>query len=124
MGEWGLDAAYVDRALRVLIADDGQHRVKHLARAVATFQVASPDCNPGAMHRELMTFLREVVEADGVMDEREEMALDAIETAFARETEMSFARAGKSIAALSDRTNGAVKGLAARLAPRAGSPSR
>lgn len=79
--EWGLDPAYVASALPVLRADLSRATIKDMARQLAQFQVANPDCNDVAMQTVLVDFLKEVAEADGVMDEREELAIDAIAAA-------------------------------------------
>lgn len=81
VGEWGLDPAYVASALPVLRADLSRATIKDMARRLARFQVENPDCNDVAMQAVLVDFLKEVAMADGVMDEREELAIDAIKVA-------------------------------------------
>lgn len=93
--DWGLDENYVARALEVILAESGEGRVKALARALAQFQSGNPDCNEAAMQSELLSFLREVAEADGMLDEREELALEAIAAVFKQEAEMTLAKAGR-----------------------------
>lgn len=97
--DWGFDPSYVDRALTVIIAGADQQRLKNIARALANFQTVNPDCNPSATRAALLSFLREVGEADGLLDEREELAIDAIDTILREETELSFRTAGKRLAA-------------------------
>jgi len=79
VSEWGFDRPYVDRALEVLVANSGQAGLKELAGQLRTFQAENPDCNADAMRSEMLSFLREIAMADGVLDEREELALEAIE---------------------------------------------
>lgn len=64
--EWGLDPQYVRQALGVLLEETNSKRVKQLAQAVADFQAANPDCNAREMQADLLLFLRDVAEADGV----------------------------------------------------------
>jgi tellurite resistance protein len=113
--DWGLDPAYVTAALDLLAQSVEEGRVKDLARALASFQAENPDCNPAAMQAELMQFLSDVVAADGVLDEREELALEAIERVLREETEFSFARAGRQLAGWTRDAAGTVAGLAGKL---------
>jgi hypothetical protein len=83
--DWGFDAAYVAAGLRIIESQADVGRVTDLAKALATFQRANPDCNPRAMQDELMKFLREVSEADGIINPREERALAAIDAVFKSE---------------------------------------
>ncbi|MGH7026948.1 hypothetical protein [Brevundimonas sp.] len=64
-------------ATDILEATSDQTRVKVVATALAQFQAANPDCNAEAMQSELLIFLREAMEAAGVLDEHEELAIDA-----------------------------------------------
>ena len=68
-----------DRAMNVLAQAPGTQGIRDLASQLAQFQRSNPDCNHAAMHATLIAFLREVAEADGVLDEREEMAIDRID---------------------------------------------
>ena len=90
---WGLDEVYVRRAVDLLFEESEAQRVKQLAGALAEFQASNPDCNAGEMQTDLIQFLRDVAEADGVLDEREELALDAVAATFRAERELSLAKA-------------------------------
>lgn len=83
--DWGFDRAYVAAGLRLIESQTDAGRVTGLAKALAEFQRASPDCNPRAVQDELMQFLREVIEADGIINPREERALAAINAVFKSE---------------------------------------
>ncbi len=85
VNDWGFDAAYVTAGLRMVESQADVGRVTDLAKALAGFQRANPDCNPQAMQDELMQFLREVIDADGIINPREERALAAIEAVFKSE---------------------------------------
>lgn len=78
VGEWGFDPTYVESALAVVRTDIPKASVKDMARALASFQAQNPDCNNLAMQAALVDFLREIAMADGVIDEREDLAIDAI----------------------------------------------
>ena len=121
VGEWGYKPEYVARALDVLIAGADETRVKAIAKALADFQAASPDCNGEAMQAELLTFLREVVQADGVLDEREELAVDAIVAVFKRENAITLSKVGKSLSDIGGQAGSAIDELKKRMArPQAG----
>ena len=113
--EWGYDQTYASHALDVLIAGAEETRVKDIAKSLAEFQAKSPDCNADAMQSELMTLLREVVEADGVLDEREELAVDAIVTVFKHEKAITLDKLGRSLSDLGEQAGSAVGGLKKRL---------
>lgn len=95
--DWGFDPAYVERALEALAPAADDTRVKDLAAALARFEAANPDCNGPAMQAQLMTFLSDLVAADGRIDEREELAVDAIARVFEQESQMTLARAGEGL---------------------------
>ncbi|MFO1255224.1 MAG: TerB family tellurite resistance protein [Sphingomonadaceae bacterium] len=124
VADWGLDPGYVSAALDLITRSVEQGRVKDLARALASFQAENPDCNPAAMQAELMQFLRDVVAADGMIDEHEELALDAIERVLREETEFSFTRAGRQLAGWTRDAAGSVAGLAGRLPKLGRDPGR
>jgi uncharacterized membrane protein YebE (DUF533 family) len=114
--EWGFDADFVARAIEVLIANADRTPLKVIAKSLAEFQAANPDCNGAAMQAELMRFLRDVMKADGVIDEREEHAIDAVETIFKQEKALTLSRLAEKASALGGRAGAAVdrwkKGLA------------
>lgn len=84
--DWGLDNEYVTSAMHVLQANISRATIKDMARELAKFQVENPDCNDAEMQLVLVEFLREVALADGAIDEREELAIDAIAAAMRNAT--------------------------------------
>lgn len=110
--DWGFDPAYVDRALGALAARAEDTRVKQVALDLARFQAANPDCNGPAMQAELMKFLRDLVAADGRVDEREGLALDAIERVLQEAAPTVLGRAGESLVTTA-RSAGLLAGEAA-----------
>lgn len=112
--EWGYDPSFVKTALDVLVADTGEVSVKAIAKALAEFQTASPDCNGAAMQAEVLTFLRQVIEADGRLDEREELALDGIDTTFRAERAVTLGKVAKSITGFGGRAGAALSSLKSR----------
>lgn len=127
VGDWGLDPDYVARVLEVLTPLAQFTRVKGIAQDLARFAAANPDCNAPAMQAELMTFLRELVAADDTMDEREELALEAIERVLEAEGRLTLAKAGSAatetlsdIASTAVDTAGSVAGALASKATSVG----
>lgn len=99
--DWGFDPTYAARALDALAPHADATRVKALAHDLAQFEAANPDCNAPAMQAELMRFLRELVAADGVLDEREELALEAIERVLDYQNRLTLSKAGEGLADIS-----------------------
>lgn len=144
--EWGYSDAYLKRALDVLLATEDEARLKAIAKSLAVFQAANPDCNAEDMQTDLLVFLREVMAADGVLDEREEHAIDAVAAVFRAERVNSFAKVGKSfndlgefakpaianvsgragsaMADIGNKTGSAISGLAGRMDKLRPKPSR
>lgn len=117
--DWGIDRDYAERALDSLATHADATRVKDLAKNLAAFVSANPDCNGPAMQEELMEFLRELIAADGVLDEREELALEAIERQFVEENRLTMAKMGaKTVDAIGEATStvSAVAGESAKVA--------
>lgn len=79
VSEWGFDPAYVDRALAVIEENTEKQSLASMINSFSAFARANPDCNFTAMRQELLVFLNEVAQADGHVDEREEMAIERVE---------------------------------------------
>jgi len=122
--DWGYAPAYVAAAVDILETTADGVRVKAVAQALAQFQAASPDCNAQAMQDELLAFLREVMEADGRIDEREELAIDAIAEVFRKERAVTLAKIGRGVASVGETAGAAVNDLAKRIGGRKETPLR
>ena len=79
---WGYDADFVREGMTFVKVRLSDFSVKGLARSLGEFKKQSKDCNFKAMSREIVGFLREVIEADGRIDEREEMAIEKVQDVF------------------------------------------
>lgn len=82
VSEWGFNPTYTDRALALLEEGALSQPLKQTTSAIGHFVKDHPDCNAQAFYADLIILLREVAESDGKLDEREELAIDAIERAF------------------------------------------
>lgn len=80
--EWGYDEAFVEAGLLGLEQAAGEHSIKEVAEHLANFKKQSPDCNYSTMSKEIISFLVELSEADGQVDEREEWAIEKIQSVF------------------------------------------
>jgi hypothetical protein len=118
--DWGYDVSFVSRALASLKSHSNDTRVKALATALAQFQAHNPDCNAPAMQAELMAFLRDVVAADGIVDEREELALEAIERVFVEESRLTLGKAAKGVTDVAQAAGSVASDAAARIARTVG----
>ena len=90
-GEWGYATGFVTTGLDRLAAASETVTVADTARKVATFLVTSADCNADAMLADLTGSLHTLSLADGRLDERETLAVDAAVRVFAEE--LGFRRA-------------------------------
>ena len=115
--DWGYAPGYVRPALALLIQNVGDASLKAISKSLAEFQAANPDCNGAEMQKELLQFLQDVVAADGKLDEREDLALDAIRTTFKREASLSLSKLSKPVADLGARIGGAVGQAGRKIIP-------
>ncbi len=95
--DWGYDAGFVAEALAFTEARLGDYSIKALAGALAAFKRRNPDCDPTVMGPRLLSFLTAVAEADGPLDEREEMAIERIGAIFAEARRFSLRRIARGI---------------------------
>lgn len=78
VAEWGYDIDFVQKGLGFVVSRLEELQISELAIALADYQRNSPDCNYKAMTGELLMFLNEVMGADHIIDEREQLAIDRI----------------------------------------------
>ena len=90
--EWGYDAKFVDEGINYTESKLGEISIRELAQALVRFTRENPDCNFKMMSREILGFLRNIVEAGGRIDEYEEVTLAKIETIFDSAHESSIKR--------------------------------
>ena len=88
--EWGYDKDFVERGMKFIKAKIHEFSIKDLAKTLAEFQKKNPDCNYKAMTKEIIKFLRRITECDGRIDEREDMAIEKIESIFSDYSKFKF----------------------------------
>lgn len=76
--EWGLDRHFVDQALRVI--EPGLHEltVEAMAKELAGFLHANPDCKHQVIAADLSRFLRDMLTSAGALTPAEEQALGQV----------------------------------------------
>lgn len=75
VGDWGLDAGFVTRAVAQIEPGVMQGSVEAMAAELSGFLHANPDCNHQAIAADLGQFLRRLLEAGGPLSDDEEAAL-------------------------------------------------
>ena len=78
VAEWGYHQNYPERAIETLEASVFDCPIKIMTSATAKFVRDCPNCIFPACQSDLLVLLREVADVDGRVDEREELAIDAI----------------------------------------------
>lgn len=105
--QWGYSEIFVARGLEFVEQKLESYEIKSSAAALGAFVRDNPDCKASAMLADIKTFLSDVMEADGRIHEREEMAIESIEKAIAAEMRFSMSRAVAPIgSATSKMANG------------------
>lgn len=89
---WGYSEQFVDRGLDFVQQKLGDYDIRTAAATLGAFARDNPDCNASVMLADINSFLREVMEADSQIDEREEMAIERVEKVFAEELRFSISR--------------------------------
>jgi len=80
--EWGYNEQFVCAGLAFSETKLSEYSVKELALTLAEYKKVNPDCNYESMSKEIISFLKDIMYADGVIDEREEMAIEKAENIF------------------------------------------
>jgi uncharacterized tellurite resistance protein B-like protein len=98
--DWGFDPSYVSNALIILEENIEKSRLAEMTAALAEFAHSSPDCNFAAIQKEVKSLLVGIAEADGTVDDREEMAIKRIITSMDEQNSIasSLSRAASSSA--------------------------
>lgn len=73
--DWGLSRAFVEQAVDLVEARALQGSAEDMALELSQFLHASPDCNHEAIAADTLHFLRQLLDNDGVLDERQTTAL-------------------------------------------------
>jgi len=88
--QWGYDPTFVDAGMVLIEPVLNQFKILNVAEELVAYKIANPDCNYEVMSRDILDFLIEVMESDGVIDEREDLVLKRVEGIFAEAGRKSF----------------------------------
>jgi len=80
--EWGYDKDFINKGLVFTESHLSEFLIREVATSLAKLQKENRDCNFDAMVFEINLFLSNVMEADGRIDEREEMAIEKVNQIF------------------------------------------
>ena len=80
--EWGYDESFINEGMAFAEAKLPELSIEELAETLAKFKKANPDCNYKSMSLQILDFLKDVVEADGLLHERERIAMKKIKNIF------------------------------------------
>lgn len=80
--EWGYSEQFITDAISLAENNLPQFKVEILALSLAEFQKENPDCNYKEMTYEVIAFLNGVMESDGKIAKKEELAIQKIESIF------------------------------------------
>lgn len=112
--EWGYDVNYLDSALSVLEENINRARLPEMTKAFAEFAINNSDCNFEALRQEIKAILTEVAEADGLLDEREEIVIEHINKSLGEHAELakSASRAiGSAVTSVSELAGSSARGM-------------
>lgn len=103
---WGYSDQFVDRGIEFISQKLDAYDIKTTAATLGAFTRDNPDCKANVMLADITSFLRVVMEADGRIDEREEMAIERVEKLFSEEMRISVSRSvapvGKKASKMAD----------------------
>lgn len=109
---WGFDERFAKAGIAHLEQHLADFSIEDIARRLAEFKKNSPDCNYEAMSQNILEFLTQVMEADGRIDEAEEMAIESVRAIF---SEVGKSTLSKRIDSLSGSVNQTFKKTAETL---------
>jgi hypothetical protein len=97
VGTWGFDERFARLGIAHLEQNLANFSIEDIARQLAEFKKNSPDCNYEAMSQNILEFLNQVMEADGRIDEAEEMAIESVRTIFTEAGKSAFSKRVDSV---------------------------
>lgn len=112
--EWGYDETFVAEGLTLIESKADEYSIKEISEQLARFKKENPDCNYKSMSNEIISFITGIAEADGIFDEREEMAIARVHQTFEDVNSFStaFSETTKTgMEELSRQSKSAIEGL-------------
>lgn len=90
VNSWGFNEAFVEEGTAIVESQLHQYSISEQAQLLANFQKHNKDCNYREMSRQLLIFLREIIEADGHIDKREETAIADVQKVLEKNRPVQF----------------------------------
>lgn len=90
--EWGYNTEFVNAGLDYIESNISEFSIKNQCQFLADFTKNNPDCNHKSMSDDIITFLNNIMEADGRIDEREEMAIEKVKSIFNETNKLSITK--------------------------------
>lgn len=106
---WGYSTPFVENGLEFVSQKIDDYDIKTAAATLGAFARDNPDCKADVMLADIKSFLREVMEADGRIDEREEMAIERVEKVFSEEMRFSMSRTLAPVGNLAGQISGGIR---------------
>ena len=94
--EWGYDEKFVTEGISFTESKLSDFSIKEAAKTLAEFKKENPDCNYKSMSKDILTFLQNLIDSDGRIDEREEMAIEKVQAIFEETGKFSFEKTAKN----------------------------
>ncbi len=101
---WGFDERFTKAGIAHLEQHLANFSIEDIARRLAEFKKDSPDCNYEAMSQDILKFLNQVMEADGRIDEAEEMAIESVRAIFSQAGKSALSKRIDSISGSANET--------------------
>ncbi len=89
--DWGLSKEYLRKSLPIIEENISDASLDAIVKSLVDFKIKNPDCNYDFISKGIVQFLREIIEADGVVDVREELALERVQEILNSRGRLSFA---------------------------------
>lgn len=88
--EWGYDPKFVAEGINYTESKLNEFSISELPQTLVEFTGGNPDCNFRKMSKEILKFLRNIVENGDNIDGREELTIKKIESVFNSAHEFSL----------------------------------
>lgn len=94
--EWGYNDKFVTDSMLLIENNLSNFTIKDIASSLVKFQKENPDCNYNEMSKEIILFLNNIMESDGIIDKREEKAIYDVEKIFKNAGKISIIKTIKT----------------------------